>query len=97
MDQSDDDWQSVLRNTRKVSQVWGRLRKLLQREGVEMAVSEKFYCSVVQAVLLFGAETWVIMVPMMQVLEGGHVSFLWQVTRRQETRWKDGSWRQVTI
>ena len=48
-----DDWPAVLHNIRKSSQVWGRLRKLLRREGAELTVSAKFYHVVVHAVLLF--------------------------------------------
>ena len=40
--------------------MWGRLRKILRREGAEPTVSEKFYHVVVHAVLLFRAETWVL-------------------------------------
>ena len=52
---SDNDCLVVLRNIRKSRQVWGRLGKLLQREGAEPSVLEKFYHTVVQVVLLFGA------------------------------------------
>ena len=54
---SDNDWPAVLRNIRKARQVWGRLVKLLRKEGAEPTVLAKFYHAVVQAVLLFGAET----------------------------------------
>ena len=57
LDRSVDDWPEVLRNIRKARQVWGRLGKLLLREGGEPEVSEKFYRAVLQAVILFGAET----------------------------------------
>ena len=40
--------------------MWGWLGKLLRREGEDLTVSEKLYHAVVQVVLLFGAETWVI-------------------------------------
>ena len=53
LDRSDDDWPELLRNTRKVIQVWGRIKKLLWREGAETAVSAKFYRAIVQAVLFF--------------------------------------------
>ena len=42
LDRSDYDCPAVLRNIRKVRQVWGGIRKLLRREGAEPAVSEKF-------------------------------------------------------
>ena len=32
---SDDNWLEVLRNISKLQQVWGRLGKLLQREGAD--------------------------------------------------------------
>ena len=55
LDQSYGNWPEVLRNIRKVHQVWGRIGKLLRREGVEPSVSETFYHAVGQEVLLFGA------------------------------------------
>ena len=53
MDGSDDDWPAVLRNIKKARNVWGRIGKLLRREVLEPAASVKFYCAVVNAVLLF--------------------------------------------
>ena len=76
--------------------MWRGLGKLLCREGAEPAVSEKFYRSVVQAVLFFGADTWVLTETITQRLEGAHVHFLRQVTRKQATWRRYGFWRQVT-
>ena len=53
-----------------------RLGKLLRQEGVDTIILAKFYWYVVQAVLLFGAETWVLLVAMLKKLEGVHVGFL---------------------
>ena len=39
LDQLEDDWLEVLRNIRKSRQVWGRLRKILRREGEETFIS----------------------------------------------------------
>ena len=75
---------TVLHNIRKASKVWGRLGKHLRREGAEPTVSAQFYGKVVQAVLLFGAETWVLTETMIQRLEGAHVSFLRQVTHNRQ-------------
>ena len=49
----------VFRNIWKARQVWGRLAKLLRKEGADPIVSKKFYCAAVQVVLLFEAEIWV--------------------------------------
>ena len=71
--------------------MWGRLGKLLRREGAEPTVSENFYRRVVQAVLLFVVDTWVLTETTSKRLEGDYVSFLRQVTRKQEMRQRYGS------
>ena len=92
---SDDDWPEVLHNISKARQVWGRLGNILQREGAEPTVSGKFYHAVVQAVILFGADTWELTDTMIQSIEGAHMSFLRQVTHKQATQLRYGSWRKV--
>ena len=37
--------------------VWNRMTRILSKEGVETQVSEFFFKAIVQAILLFGAET----------------------------------------
>ena len=69
--------------------------KVLWREGAEPTVSKKFYCAMIQAVLLFGADTWVLLAPMSQRLEGVHVVFLRQVAKLNAKRLKDGLWHKV--
>ena len=78
--QTENDWPEVLRNIRRARQVWGRLGKLLRREGAELIISAKFYRAVVQAVLPFGEKTWVMLAVMLSKIEGVHVGFLQQVT-----------------
>ena len=62
LDQMDDDWPSVWRNNMRARSVWGRLGTLLQQEGADTRVVEMFYRAVVQAILLYGSETWVLLV-----------------------------------
>ena len=80
LDKSDDICLAVHRNIQKVRQVWGRLGKLPRREGADPFVSAIFYRAVVQKILLFGSETWVLLEEMAKRLEGVHVSFLRKVT-----------------
>ena len=53
------DWLEVVGNLGKAINSWGRLSWILSREGADPKLSEHFYKSVSQAVLMFGAETWV--------------------------------------
>ena len=66
---SDEVWMAILSNIWKARQFWGSLGKLLQWKGVDPIVSGKFYYAVVQAVLLLGAETWLLMAEMSQKVE----------------------------
>ena len=93
--ESDDRWLAALKKIRKVRQVWGRLGKFLQREGADPIVSEKFYRTVDQAVLLFGAYNWVPTEEIAQKLEGVHVGFLQNVTEQKTRQLGDNSWRRV--
>ena len=54
----EDEWLEVVGNPGKTRKSWGRLSRILSREGVDPKVSGNFYKVVAQAVLLFGAKTW---------------------------------------
>ena len=49
---------------------------MLRQEGADPTIPENFYRAVVQAVLLFGAKTWVLLAAMLQNIEGVQVGFL---------------------
>ena len=96
MDRSYNYWKEVCRNIGKARRVWSRLGKLLRREEAESRVYAMFYRAVVRAVLLFGAETWVLSEEMPHNLEGVHVLFLRQITGQRIVRQRDRTWRSVT-
>ena len=75
---TDDDWPSVVRNLACVQTVWRRILHILSREGATPQVSGLFFKAMIQAVLLFGSETWVV-TPRMGTSLGG---FQIQVARR---------------
>ena len=54
----------------KAREVWRRMTKILNGEGDEPRVSGFFFKAVLQSVLLFGTETWVVTPHMGRVLEG---------------------------
>ena len=76
LDQMDDDWTAVQENIMHTRSVWGRLGTLLQREGEDPKVSESFNWEVVQAILLYRSETWVLLESMAKMIEGMHTEFL---------------------
>ena len=60
--------------------LWGRLGTLLRRGGLEPRVLEMFYRAVVQAILLYELETWVLLAAMEKKVEGVHTGFLQNIT-----------------
>ena len=84
--QMGDDWPDVRRNIMHATSVWEILGTLLWREGAEHKVSEIFYRAVVQEILLYGSETWVILVSMANRVEGTHTEFLQQITEKRSRR-----------
>ena len=65
---SDDDWMAVIWNQTKAQAVWRKMTRILSREGTNSQVYRFFFKSIVQSVLLFGAETWVVIPYMGRVL-----------------------------
>ena len=49
----------MARNLHRARATWGRLARILGREGADLKVSRNFYIAVTQQVLLFGVESWV--------------------------------------
>ena len=70
----------------RASSFWGRLGTLLQREGADPRVTAMFYRAVVQAILLYGSETWVILAAMDNKLEEAHTGFLIKITGKLSRR-----------
>ena len=90
---ADDDWPVVVGNLWKTWESWDQLARILVREGASPRVSGMFFKAVVQAVILFGSEMWV-MNPCMGRALG---SFQHRVARRIMGRHpkirEDGGWK----
>ena len=63
------------------------------QKNIVEKVSAMSYRAVVQAVLIFGVETWVFPAAMYRNLEGVHVGFLRNIMGQKEKRQRDGTWR----
>ena len=56
----DDDWSVLISNPQKVRKRWVILSRILGRESADTWTLGSFYLSIVKAVLILGAETWVV-------------------------------------
>ena len=78
-----------LKNSRKS---WAQLTRILGREGANLRVSGMFFKAVVQAVLLFGSDTWVMTPCMEQALGSFQHRVIQQITGKHPRSWEEGVW-----
>ena len=89
---SDNDWAVVVRNLRRARKKWARLTRVLGREGEDAQALGMFYIAVVQVVLLYGSETWVMYPRIGKTLGGFHHRVACILKRRKPWRDQDGMW-----
>ena len=66
---------------------------MLPREKIALKVAAKFYKAVVQAVLLYGSETWNLTKSSLARLEGFHVRTAYKMARKHQPKWgANGIW-----
>ena len=80
-----NNWAEV-GNLRKDWKSWARMTKILGQEGSDPRVSGIFFKAAVQAVLLFGSETWVLNPFMERALGSVQNSIVQRITVRQPRR-----------
>ena len=89
---SNNNWPAVEQNLRIARGKWGRLAKILGREGVDGRMAGKFYVAVGQAVLLFGSETWVLTSRLEKSLNCFHFQAMRHMSGMGPKRQQDGVW-----
>ena len=93
LSETDSDWPAVYKNFSKARKRWGMVSRILRWDGLRPKAAAMFYKAVVQAVLLYGAETWSVTPPMLQALRGFHHRVARQLTGKvgrylpREDRW----------
>ena len=60
LDEKDDDTFAIGENIKKARAQWNCLAKILKREGANAVCMGRFYMAIIQAVLLYGADSWAI-------------------------------------
>ena len=93
----DDDWPALVGNLRKARKSWGRLSRILSREGADPNVSGHIFKAVTQVVLLFGAETRVLTPRMERALSSFQHRVAQPLTGRQPRRQGGGSWEYPSL
>ena len=95
---ADNNWLVVVKNLSWVRTVWRWMLRILNREGAEPRVSGFFLNAMVQAVLLFRSDTWVVTPRMGKSLGGGgvHNQLSRRLTRRLLRRTPNRKWKYTS-
>ena len=92
MTTGDDDWPKVAGNLVKARKIWGSMLWIQRREGAEKRALGNLFKAVMQEVLIFGAETWVLNPRIERALESFQHGAARRITGRQPWRRGDGQW-----
>ena len=79
-------------NLRKARGVLAWVLRVLRAENASPWTCGMFYKATVQAVLLYGSETWSLLPSSLKGLEGFHIRAAWQMTGLRPEKKPNGSW-----
>jgi hypothetical protein len=88
----DADTQAMRSNLRKARGCWARVSRVLRAENATARTCGMFYKATVQAILLFGSETWSLSPTSVKRLEGFHIRAAWRMSGMRPERKANGSW-----
>ncbi len=88
----DADNQAMRSNLKKAQGCWARVSHVLRAENATPKTCGIFYKATVQAVLLYGSETWSLSPSSMKRLERFHIRAAWRMSGKRPERNVDGSW-----
>ncbi len=76
----DNDTQVMRVNLAKARRCWAQVSRVLRSKNALPMVCGVFYKATIQAVLLFGSETWSLLPLGMMCLEGFHLKTAWRMS-----------------
>jgi hypothetical protein len=88
----DSDWPAVKRAVQRAQVTWGRLGRILSSDKASPKAMASIYRAVVQAVLLYGSESWVLTNAMLQTLQSFHHRCARFITGQHIRQNEDKSW-----
>ena len=92
LDENDDDTHASFRQLARARTKWNRIGRVLRSEGMKPRAMGYFYKAVVQAILLYGSETWVVSDAHLRHFRSFHSRIGRHLTGRHIRLLEDGSW-----
>ena len=92
LDEADNDNHAVDRQLQKARGTWARVGRILSSQTTDARVRGFFYKAILQSVLLYGSETWVITPPKLQLLRSFHHRVARYIVGKHIQELPDGSY-----
>ena len=89
----DTDAQAIASNLMKARKSWSRISKVLRADNASPKVCGMFYKATVQAILLYGSETWNLTPTALRVLEGFHLQAARCMTGMMPKKGANNTWQ----
>ncbi len=91
MAQDDNDIQAIRAQLRKAHATWARVGQVLWSKNAPPPIATRFYQAIVQAILLYGSETWVISRTALARLEGFHIRAAYRMAKMNKPKRSPGN------
>ena len=88
---TDNNWAAVIVNLQKAHKRWDRMSQILRLEGMDAQTLDSFYLTIVQAVLIFSADTWVGTLIIGRLVGEFHHRLARQILGKQPWRQENGT------
>ena len=92
MTDGDNDLAAVVGNLKNARKSWSWLTRIMVQEGTNPRLSRMFSKAVIQAVLLFGSDMWVLTPRMERALGSFQHRVARRITGRQPMQQEEGGW-----
>ena len=89
----DRDTDCIEENLSKARKRWGSIAKILKREGANAECMGRFYLTIVQAVLLYGSDSWTIREADMKKLRAFHLRAIRHMAGDHIRKLSDTEWK----
>ena len=89
---NDLDDAAVTQNLQKARKVWSHIHRILRADGCSPHVMAYFYKTIIQSVLLFGSESWVLSQRLRKRLDSFHLRCARQIAHRPIRQLPTGEW-----
>jgi hypothetical protein len=94
---NDTNNQAMQSDLRKAQGCWVWVSCVLWVENASLQTCRMFYMATVQAVLLYGSETWSLALSSQKHLEGFHICAPWQMAGKRPAWNGNGSWTYLLL